>query len=312
MHPVDALLQSARQLLGSTTAPEPDAADFGAPNLAGEHPASWQGPASTDAAAKNTVLDRNRDQLRTTYSSAAAVIASANQYGQQARTDLAAVDNAWQHDKATLGRNANTPQGQVALLQAAQQRLDEASRIVERTAKQYQQAAEQMRSTAGELPRSDDHTTHAAGFGTAPKAPAKDDSQQYWLDTDRIVELAPGAKGPYGYIELSPRSGVWVPDPNHYPPAGSLSPARQPVDLDRILRLPPGDRGPYGYKELVPNTGVWAPAPSTLVPTPDPGQPRHPIDLRDLVQTPVGGRGPYGYIELVPGAWIPDPDARHF
>lgn len=312
MHPVDAILQQARQLLGSTALPDLAEADFGAPDLADKQSATWEGQASTRATAHNAALDNSRDQLRTVYGSAATVIASANQYGQHARKELAAVDAAWQHDKATLSRNAGTPEGHAALLQAAQQRVDEASRIVEQTAQQYQQAAKQMRSTTEQLPDSDEHTTQAAGFGNAPKAPAKDDAQQYWLDLDRIVELAPGAKGPYGYIELSPGSGVWVPDPNHYPPGGGLSPAHRPVDLDRIERLAPGAKGPYGFTELVPNSGVWAPSPSSLVPTPDPGMPRHPIDLRDLVQPPAGGRAPYGYIELVPGAWIPDPDAHHF
>lgn len=312
MHPVDAILQQARQLLGSPALPHLAGADFGAPNLAGEHPASWQGQASTRASANATALDKTREQLHSVYGSAATVITSANQYGHQARTELAAVDAAWQHDKATLARNAGTPQGHAALLQAAQQRVEEARRIVERTAKQYQQAATQMRATTEQLPQSGDPTMHAARFGTAPKSPAKDDAQQYWLDLDRIVQLAPDAKGPYGYIELSPGSGVWVPDPNHYPPGGGLSPAHRPIDLDRIERLAPGAKGPYGYTELVPNSGVWVPSPSPLVPTPDPGIPRHPIDLRTLVQPPPGGRAPYGYIELVPGAWIPDPDAHHF
>lgn len=81
MHPVDAILQLARQLLGASTPPDAGTADFGAPDLATEHPSSWQGAASADATARNTELDKNRAQLHTAYRSAATVIAAANQHG---------------------------------------------------------------------------------------------------------------------------------------------------------------------------------------------------------------------------------------
>ncbi|WP_375488839.1 hypothetical protein [uncultured Mycobacterium sp.] len=110
----------------------------------------------------------------------------------------------------------------------------------------------------------------AAGFGPggAQQAPANPapgwPKPKYPLDLNDIKRLAPGAHGPYGYQELVPGSGVWIPDPatNAVQP-GFLPPgsAKYPLDLNDIKRLPVDALGPRGYMELIPHSGIWVPDP---------------------------------------------------
>lgn len=141
-----------------------------------------------------------------------------------------------------------------------------------------------------------------------PAAPPK-----FPLDLSAIQRLAPGAPGPYGYTELVPGSGVWIPDPavNALHP-GTVGPtAKAPLDLGDIVRQAPGQLGPRGYQELVPGSGVWVPDPNSpgFVPTP----PKFPLDMNSVVRLAPGELGPPGYQELVPGSgvWVPDPRAPH-
>ncbi|MBZ4571558.1 hypothetical protein QRB41_24380 [Mycobacterium avium subsp. hominissuis] len=309
MDPVDALLQQARQLLGTSSPPDPEPAGLGEPNLAGQHPASWDGDASTQAATTSATLDGQRDQLRTTHHNATTTIAAANTIGQNARDNLTAVQTAWQQDKSTF--TPTTAQGQAALLQAGQQRITEATQIVEDTASQYQSAAQRLQTHTTELSNdSTDPTIQAVDFTDLPQRPQTDDPRQFWLGTDDIVTLEPGALGPNGYMELAPNSGVWVPNPRKFPVGVDRTPSKSPIDLSRVVHLTPGQLGPYGYDELVPGSGTWIPSPNSLVVTPDPGPPQSPIDLRKIVQVPAGQLGPSGYTELVPGTWVPDPRAN--
>ncbi|HEV7422992.1 MAG TPA: EspA/EspE family type VII secretion system effector [Mycobacterium sp.] len=43
----------------------------------------------------------------------------------------------------------------------------------------------------------------------------KGDAPETALDLNDVVYKKPGEKGDYGYMELIPDSGVWVPDPNY-------------------------------------------------------------------------------------------------
>jgi hypothetical protein len=43
----------------------------------------------------------------------------------------------------------------------------------------------------------------------------KGDAPETALDLNDVVYKKPGEKGDYGYMELVPGSGVWVPDPNY-------------------------------------------------------------------------------------------------
>ncbi|OBI76664.1 EspA/EspE family type VII secretion system effector [Mycobacterium sp. E740] len=69
--------------------------------------------------------------------------------------------------------------------------------------------------------------------------------------------------GPFGYQELVPGSGTWVPTPGG--PAWPSDPPHRPLDINDIEYRPPyvsGDEttyGPYGYTELIPGGGVWVP-----------------------------------------------------
>jgi hypothetical protein len=133
------------------------------------------------------------------------------------------------------------------------------------------------------------------------------------LDLSAIQRLAPGAPGPYGYTELVPGSGVWVPDPavNALHP-GTVGPtAKAPLDLADIVRRAPGALGPPGHMELVPGSGVWVPDPGSpgFVPRP----PRFPLDVAGIVRLAPGALGPHGFMELVPhsGVWVPDPGGPH-
>lgn len=308
MDPVDALLQQARQLLGTSTPPEPAPATLGEPDLAGHHPGSWDGDASTQAATTSTELDGRREQLRSTHHNATVTIAAANTIGPNARDNLTAVETAWQQDKSTF--TPSTAQGQAALLQAGAQRITEATQIVQDTASQYQSAAQQLQTHSTDLAcDSTDPTVQAVDFSELPQRPLTDDPRKYWLGADDIVTLQPGALGPNGYMELAPNSGVWVPNPRSFPVGVDRAPTKNPIDLSRVVHLTPGQLGPYGYDELVPGSGTWIPSPSSLVVTPDPGPPQSPIDLRKIVQVPAGQLAPWGYTELVPGTWVPDPRA---
>lgn len=137
--------------------------------------------------------------------------------------------------------------------------------------------------------------------------------EHYWLSWGDVKQLGPGAQGPYGYSELVPNSGTWVPDPgtNHlhhgWMPANQMP--EDPVDLSTMQRLAPGARGPYGYKELVPGSGVWFA--ETRVH--GPGEKitaKKPLDLNDIQRFPPGQWGPHFSVELVPGSgvWVPDPN----
>ena len=153
-----------------------------------------------------------------------------------------------------------------------------------------------------------------AAFGTGGPPPLKPAAApKFPLDLTAIQRLAPGQPGPYGYMELVPGSGVWVPDPsvNELHP-GTVGPsAKAPLDLGSIVRLAPGALGPPGYLELVPHSGVWVPDPGAPGFVPQP--PKFPLDLGSIVRLAPGALGPPGYLELVPhsGVWVPDPGAPH-
>lgn len=128
----------------------------------------------------------------------------------------------------------------------------------------------------------------------------------YWLGWSDIKQLAPGAKGPYGFKELVPNSGTWIPQPGTIP-ANRMP--QDPVDLSTIKRLPPGALGAYGDKELVPGSGTWLTDSRYGGPLGQPFKPKAPLDISQLKQLGPGELGPRGYSELIPGSglWAPDP-----
>lgn len=137
--------------------------------------------------------------------------------------------------------------------------------------------------------------------------------EHYWLSWGDVQQLGPGAQGPYGYTELAPNSGTWVPDPGTNKLQHGWMPANQmpddAVDLATMQRLAPGALGPYGYKELVPGSGVWF-ADSRIHGPGEKITPKKPLDLNDIQHFPPGALGPHFSVELAPGSgvWVPDPN----
>ena len=144
----------------------------------------------------------------------------------------------------------------------------------------------------------------------APLAPPpKDDPQKYWLDLSKIVQKAPGELGPNGYMELTPGSGTWYPDPkidNLHPGQFPSGPAKAPLDLSDIKQYAPGALGPNGYQELIPDSGTWVPQPGRF-PGVEDAPPQIPIDVRKLIQVPEGTLAPANSMQIAPGLWYPRP-----
>lgn len=135
-------------------AAEATAVDFGG-DFSGDQASSWEGSTGEGVAADQAAIEASRERLRAAYREAARLIAVVNQHGEQSGRDLAAVEEDWRRDKEFLNGNAGdagVPEVWAGFLQAAQRRVDAAAGIVEQTAALYQQAAQQIRSTAGDLP----------------------------------------------------------------------------------------------------------------------------------------------------------------
>lgn len=150
MHPVDALLEQAQHLLGTPSAVTVTASEAFAGQLADMHPPSWEGDASSRAAAATGLLDTDRNKVHGAHQSVGTVVTTANEIGQRARTRLDAVTAAWRQDKALT--RTDSPEGQAALLRAGQQRIADANQIVEGAAADYRHAAGQVRNVTADLP----------------------------------------------------------------------------------------------------------------------------------------------------------------
>jgi hypothetical protein len=301
MRAVDALLMQARELLGSYTAPSAPAS---APASSLPSPGRWGGGAAEAATAASERLDGHQTHLRVTHTAAGAVIEHAAHISREAHTQLRAVEVAWSNDKAAIGPFANTPTGQAALLQAGQQRVQEATAVVQSAAERFHGAAEQIRTLTGQLQPGE---TSTLDFGGPPQSPPPQDpphgeDRRYWLDLDKIVRVEDGELAPYGYTQIGPnlfhpRGDGGLPAPN------PLDPATHPLDVADIVTRGPHELGPYGYQELAP--GVFAPDPDGLTVKPPWPAPHQPVDIRDVLEVPDGQLAPRGYIEYLPGWWAP-------
>ncbi len=304
MHPVDALLENARRLLGNLTPAELTAIT---PTAPAHTPSTWSGQAADTALTASDQLAVQRTQLHHTHDAARTVITSAAEISRDAHTQLGAIETAWATDKAAVGPFAHTPAGQAALLQAGQLRVQEATTVVQGAAERFQSAAGELTSLTGQLPEngpgSSGRGEDAAplGFGPHPKSPAPEDpphgkDPRYWLDVDKIITVPDGKLAPYGYMQVGPN--LYYPNPD-YPPGASPAPAKLPLDVDDLTRVAPGGLGPYNSRELAP--GWFTPLePSSSAPT-------KPVDVRDIIQVPPGGLAPYGYVEYLPGWFAPGP-----
>ncbi|CAN3131941.1 hypothetical protein ACNUDN_29115 [Mycobacterium sp. smrl_JER01] len=299
MHPVDAALQQARQLLGNLTPPELTPPAYGGQVST---PTDWTGTAAERAGTVHTELDTNREDLRATHKRAATAVASANRLSEEARTGLTAVETSWQQDKAILGPLADTPTGQAALLQAGQLRITEAAQLIEQTATQYATIAEQLAASSAELPHSVENptATQAVDFKTdKPDTEGPPDKRSMPIITEPGGLGPPGTIGSAGtpnWIEIGQDTGIWLPD----------------NELDGLYVTEPGGLGPSspygtpGWVELLPDSGYWLP--------------KDQLPDNAIYQTP-GSLGPPGtmgsattpdWVEWIPGSgiWLPDDKLR--
>lgn len=284
MHPVDAALHQARQLLGTVTPPDITTPSYG--DQPPEPPANWAGGASEKSHTVSTELDSQRDQIRTTHHQVAAVVAQANQLVHQADTGLTSVEQAWEQDKATLAPFADTPEGQAALLQAGQLRVNEATELIHSTATQYQQTAGQLQALTSNLPLAPQMPPQDPLWPTPPPPDEPEAGMpRSTLDgihgtdsKDMPIITKPGELGPpdtslfpggQGWEEAYPGSGVWIPQEQI---SGKLF--IQPPDRPDLLP-------PYGYEEIgrAPDGAIlYWPEPSNY---PQPYIPSNPGDYPD-------------------------------
>lgn len=296
MDPVDALLEQAHHLLGTPSAVTVTTPETFAGQLADMHPPSWEGDASTRAAATTGLLDTDRNKIHTAHQSVGTVVTTANEIGQRARNRLDAVTAAWRQDKATLAHSTDTPEGQAALLRAGQQRVADATQIVEGAAADYRQAAGQVHSAIADLP-----TDGVAGH---PKdsPPATPLDSHKWKPGDPRhfpYNAGKGGLGPPNSWGSPPWVDVYdrTRDPDQVPHSFVRS-----DEIPGYKTLPPGSLGPptvydeHGnpdpYVELAPNTGIWVPESDF------PGAKFYPPGV---TPNPLP---PYGYEEWLPGSGI--------
>lgn len=263
MHPVDALLEQARQLLGAPSGATMTTPGANTGQLAHRHPPGWEGDTSTHASATTSRLDNDRNKVHAARQAVGNVVTTANQIGQHARTRLDAVTAGWQQDKATLARVADTPEGQAALLQAGQQRIADATQIVKQAATDYQHAAGQVHNATADLP------TNSLTGHPKDSPPATPMDSHTWKPGDKRhfpYEAGKGGKGPPNTFGSPPWVDIYdrTKDPDQVPHSFVRS-----DEIPGYKTLPPGQLGPptvvdaHGnpdpYVELAPNTGIWVP-----------------------------------------------------
>lgn len=160
---VEVWLQSARELIGTTISPE-------LPTLSYAHaPQSldaWNGRAESNARATGLALNGQRDRLRAAHDSLAETARQASLITQGVHRELAAIEQDWKQDLLVLKHISDTPQGQAALLQAAQSRINEAIQAMQEAGGQFTLAAERVRAAAGELLQEPGRYTSAAALPT--------------------------------------------------------------------------------------------------------------------------------------------------
>jgi len=301
MHPVDAVLSQARALLGAVTPPQLSAPNPGS-SIPG--PRVWSGAAAETAITTSGELDHHRTHLHRVHTSASAVINDAAQISHTARTQLRTVETAWAADKIAVGPYANTPEGKAALLRAGQQRIHEATQVIQTAAAQFQGAAQQVHTLTGRLPEAGGKS-ESQMFGPAPQAPAPQDPPRgedpaYWIDTDQLQYVPDGKLAPNGYVQVGPN--LYHPMPG-YPLGSSLPPATSPLDAGELVHVEPGQLAPAHTREFMP--GWFTPVP---VLGEVPGPPQQPVDIRDVIEVPAGTLAPSNYFQYLPGWWAPRPD----
>ncbi|WP_050547104.1 hypothetical protein [Mycobacteroides abscessus] len=123
-------------------------------------PDEWTGEASNRARDLDEKLAQRRQSLRSAHSSVADTVRQANLLTQKAQGELAAVEQAWQRDKAAFAHISGTAEGRAALLRAAQLRINEASQVVRDAAAQFQLVAAQVHTAASSVTALDTYASN--------------------------------------------------------------------------------------------------------------------------------------------------------
>lgn len=264
----------------------------------------WTGSGSEDYAEANSRHARTLGHLAELDTRLGAEVERSAAVVAAGRRDLDAV-RKWVLDAAATV--PNTAAGERMLWPVVSRGASEIADIINRSNGDLAAIAQRIRGIGGEYdefgkPKEDGgaEPLNVEGDGDEKKSVPENA-----LDLNDIMRKKPGELGPYGYMELVPGSGVWVPDPGS--PNYRPSTPQAPLDLNDIKQLRPGALGPSGYMELVPNSGTWVRDPAS--PTFPTRPPEAPVDLNDIVVRGPGVLGQPWEVELIPGSgvWVPDP-----
>lgn len=203
---VDAVLTRILALLGTGSAPEWPARDFGetVPPVA-----SWRGDVSDAAHAASDTLDGRRRDVATTYAGVSPLVQQANAVSTRARTRVGEIQEQWRGDQDRLAPVANTPMGRTALLQLGQVRIGEATQALQTAHTEFTSLAGQVETLTGQLPQkggSSDTNANGPKFDMVDwkQGPPSDPNDPYY---DNPPEPG-GGYGSYHYgYEFSTREG---------------------------------------------------------------------------------------------------------
>lgn len=163
-------------------------------------PDTWGGGAADNAAAVSAHLLHTRTEIREIQAHVAGVVCDADDTARQAHTTISAIAAAWQRDKAALYPFADTAEGQVGMLGAAQRYIGEATDAVESVGRQYHRNAEQIRAATRALPNVE---LPEAAVPYEPPPPVDQATAPCWIGTadGDIATLCPANTDTVTYVD---------------------------------------------------------------------------------------------------------------
>lgn len=234
---IDAMLQEASRLLGST--PPPTLPEPAQPSPPPAWP-QWEGDAGEQARQVSTQLADQRNRLHAARVRANAIINDAATITTDARTRLAGIQAEWERDKAAMGPYANTPNGQAMLAQAGQARLQEANGVIHDAASRFNQAAQGVRAVGYDLPLSP--------VPQNPRLPAEDERRRNQIEAFKKIF----GRDPVGQSDWDTAAAL---DPHSYDPKNGGVPPN--IVVGRIKPVP--GQGVVRTNLFIPGKDVWDP-----------------------------------------------------
>jgi hypothetical protein len=213
---VDAYLQAAHQILGSTPPDGTPPADPGPPPLP---PEDWTGNAKDAAVQASAALHQARGHLYDADKNVADLTASAGQITKDAQKQLDAIAADWKTDKNALAA-APPNVRDVALLAAAQSHISQAVTLISATAAKFDQAADKVRAHAATLPGSPDQPHGKTNPGPTPTPPLQrhppagghiPDHNRPPPTTGGLATTTPGAPGLLDPAAMAPAAAGMIP-----------------------------------------------------------------------------------------------------